>query len=340
MSRRLPVIAFAIFLTLATAQTAFAQGSGDRVVMNDRYVLHSGETHSGDLTVMAREVELQPGSQVNGDLSIISAGNVVLGGEIDGNVSILSPSARLDNTLRLTGNLSICSRDIQQAPGVTITGNQSTGCNQLGAVFSGVRRGGGFPQIGSAIASEFNGNPILRFFRVIVTAFALAALAALAAVVFPRQINRMTETAMSKFATTTIVGFVSAVVVIAVTALYLLSLIVTLGLACLASPLVALAWLVVLVALVTGWIAVSIPLGTILLRRFKVYPTPMVSAALGALVLTLVQGLLEMIPCVGWLAWLMLIVLGSAGFGSVLLTRFGTRPYPEIVPVRSRPEIV
>jgi hypothetical protein len=331
----------AVVLPLVRVQVVSAQGPSERVIVNERYVLGSGEVHSGNLTIVAREVEIQAGSRVDGDVSIVSAGNVTLSGEINGDVSILAPSARLGSDLRVNGSLTVCAREFQQASEATITGGQSTGCNQLGTILSGVGRGtGGFPQ---ALGDTFFGedeNPIVHLFRVIVTACAVAALGALAATVFPRNVRRMTETAMSRFASTTAIGVVSMAVALTLSAVYLLSIVLTLGITCLVVPLVAAAWFVIVLALLTGWIAVSVPLGTLLLHRFKVYPTPLVSAALGALVLTLIHGLLEMIPCVGWLAWVLLIVLGSAGFGSVVLTRFGTRPYPEIVPARAYPDIV
>jgi hypothetical protein len=119
-----------------------------------------------------------------------------------------------------------------------------------------------------------------------------------------------------------------------------LSIVFTLGLTCLASPVIGFGWLAVGIALITGWIAVSVPVGTMVLHRLKIYPTPMVAAAVGTLVTTLAQGILGMIPCLNLISWLAVIVLGSAGFGAVLLTRFGTRPYPEIITARAGSEIL
>jgi hypothetical protein len=332
-------------LALAPARFVLAQApSGsqpDRISVNDQYVLRSGATHAGNLTVVAREVTLEEGSTVNGDLSVVSAGPVTLNGQINGDVSILAPSAQLGKTLRINGSLSICAREVKQASEAIISGSQSTGCNRLGDLFSGVSRGAGnFPPLGNTPFGDTASNPLFRFFQVIFTSLGMAALAALAAAIFPRQVNRMSGTAISQALTTTLVGFLSIAVAVALSAIYVVSIPLTLGLTCLGLPIVGLLWLVIGIALVVGWIAVSIPFGTTLLHRMKVYPTPMVAAALGTLVLTLVQGLVQMIPCIGWIGWLMLIVIGSAGFGAVLLTRFGTRPYPEMVMARARPEIL
>lgn len=342
---RAGLLLFVSLLALASAQVALAQGPSDnktdRVSVNDRYVLQRGTTYNGNLTIVAREVTLEEGSTVNGDLSVVSAGAVILNGQINGDVSILAPSAQLGKTLRINGSLSICAREVNQAAEAAISGNQSTGCNRLGNIFSGVSRGAGnFPAFGETAFGAATSNPVFRFFRVVFTSLGMAALAALAAAIFPRQVNRMSGTAMSQALTTTLVGFLSLGVALALSAIYVVSIPLTLGLTCLGLPIVGLLWLVIGIALITGWISVSIPLGTALLHRLKVYPTPMVAAALGTLVLTLALGLIEMIPCIGWIGWLMLVVIGSAGFGAVLLTRFGTRPYPEMVVARARPELL
>ena len=53
---------------------------------------------------------------------------------------------------------------------------------------------------------------------------------------------------------------------------------------------------------------------------------PVLAGGLGTLVVSLVLGGIGFIPCVGWLGY---FVVGLIGLGAVLLTRFGSRPYPE-----------
>ncbi len=338
IKRLLGIFAFGIatILALGTAHVASAQGSDGHVVINDHYVLHANETLSGDVTIMARQVELEAGSKVDGILSIIAAGSVVMDGEVDGDLSILAASTHLGKSFRLSGDLSVCSREYVLDPAATISGSQNTGCNQLGSVLGGVTRSSdGSSKISLPFFGGSNDSLITRLFRVIVTACALAALAALAVAVFPRQINRLSGTAMTSAGTTTVFGFLSLCVALAVTILYLLSMVLTVGLTCLVSPLFGLMWLLIIAGLLAGWIAVSVPVGKMILYRLHMSPTPMVAAAVGTLALTLVQGFLSLIPCINLLGLLLLIILGSTGFGSSLLTRFGTRPYPEIVTARA-----
>jgi len=62
------------------------------------------------------------------------------------------------------------------------------------------------------------------------------------------------------------------------------------------------------------------------------------SAALGTFVLNFVTNGIGFIPCIGWLVPFMVSMLG---LGAVFLSRFGTQPYPQVVPqVMPEPEEV
>jgi hypothetical protein len=84
------------------------------------------------------------------------------------------------------------------------------------------------------------------------------------------------------------------------------------------SPLAALA---LSAAWLFGWCALGLLVGQRLLRALKVRDLAAIwQAALGVLIMSLVGAL----PCIGWAVWLF---GGMYAFGSVILTRFGTRVY-------------
>jgi hypothetical protein len=59
---------------------------------------------------------------------------------------------------------------------------------------------------------------------------------------------------------------------------------------------------------------------------------------LGTLLLTFVVGGIGMIPCIGWIAPL---IVASLGVGGVILTRFGSQAYvvsDPVVPEKSAPK--
>src|SRR5262249_54002634 len=144
----------------------------------------------------------------------------------------------LGNDLHINGDLSVCAGNLSQASGVTINGKQSTGCNRVGGAFSGTGVGGGSSSF-NVHQNDEGPNPIAQFFGSIIKACAAAALAALLAVIFPNQLNRMTNTAMSVPVTTAIAGFLSMIVAGAVTAIYGITVALTV-VTCIALPIVGL----------------------------------------------------------------------------------------------------
>jgi hypothetical protein len=80
------------------------------------------------------------------------------------------------------------------------------------------------------------------------------------------------------------------------------------------------------VAILFGWIAAGLLLGTKVLRAAtKKEPTPVAAVAAGILVLTLVSN----VPCIGW-ALAIAILMWSVG--AVVQSYLGTRPYGSAPP--------
>ncbi|MCX6025837.1 MAG: hypothetical protein NTY23_06225, partial [Chloroflexi bacterium] len=92
-------------------------------------------------------------------------------------------------------------------------------------------------------------------------------------------------------------------------------------------PVAALGAVLLLAAVVFGWIAIGVEVGNRLAQVLKWKLHPAASAALGTLVLTLVLDFIGIVPCVGWLGS---AIVGAIGLGAVVLTRFGARTYGEV----------
>jgi hypothetical protein len=98
-------------------------------------------------------------------------------------------------------------------------------------------------------------------------------------------------------------------------------------------PIFAVVWISLNVALAVGWMVVCYPFGTLIMRRLHMEYSPVLAVAIGTAALTLVQGVLSMIPVLNVLAGVALVIFGSVGLGTVFLTRFGWRSYPQIITV-------
>ena len=105
--------------------------------------------------------------------------------------------------------------------------------------------------------------------------------------------------------------------------LVILALIITI----LLSPVSLLGIFALIAAWVVGLVALSLEIGRKLAAALnQSWPAPLM-AGLGMLILSLFfNGFSQIVPCFGWMPK---FVLGLWVMGAVILTRFGTREYPE-----------
>jgi len=102
-------------------------------------------------------------------------------------------------------------------------------------------------------------------------------------------------------------------------------------------PLAILVLIAFSIMLVFGWIGLGLELGKRMEKLFKSTWSSSIATGLGTLTLSLVMALIGWIPCLGWLA---VILVAMVGFGSVVLTRFGTRLPDSVNPAQPTPPSV
>lgn len=174
--------------------------------------------------------------------------------------------------------------------------------------------------------------------HIIWNALILSVLAAVAMRLQPTMYLRASSAAQAATTETAIAGFITMGTATVLTFLYVILSALTLGLLCLALPLVGVAWGALTLALIAGWMVVGYPIGAEIVRRTEIKLSMPVIAAFGTGTLTVVHGLLEMLPVIGLLSTLMLVAVGSVGLGSLILTRFGRRHYPEVIELKRKNE--
>ncbi|MFN8418002.1 MAG: hypothetical protein U0528_01960 [Anaerolineae bacterium] len=301
-------------------------------------LLRENERVQGDLTAVAKIVDVRDGSAVDGDTLIVAVESARIGGHIAGDLTVLASGidVYLLPGLQVAGDLSICARSINGLNRAAIGGEINTGCDQLGVALS--RYGAGNVSLG---IPGFNLSIFLPFFRgyenifqVLLNAVVIAGLAGLFATLLPAQYQRIVNTIMKASVPAGVLGLLTMGAMVVITVIYAVFGIVTLGLLlCLGLPIMGVFWLVINIALIVGWIGVSFPVGAWLMARLNLDYSRIKAAMIGAGALTLVQGILSLLPCVGFIAWLALLLIGSVGLGSVILTRGGLRPYPEVIQI-------
>jgi len=296
--------------------TVSASGfSDDKVIFGGNFVLDPGEALNGDLVVFGGNVILETGSKVNGD-TVVFGGNVNSNGTINGNLVALGGLVELGEEARVIGDLTVLGSSFEQAPGAYISGTIITEENvpfdfnlpEDFGLFEGDFPVFRFRELPFVSASWF-------FFQVLIW----TGLAVLAALFLQNQAPVINRAAFGEPVMSIVVGLGIAFIA----PLVLLALLLTI----LLSPVSLLGILALLAAWVVGLVSLSIEIGKKLAESMNQNWSTPILAGVGMFILSLLfNGFQHIVPCVGFLPK---FVLGLWVTGAVVLTRFGTKEYPE-----------
>jgi hypothetical protein len=281
----------------------------DEFVMGGNFTLPSGDTLRGNLWIMGGNASLEQGSRVTGDVMLLG-GNVSVDGEVSGNINVIGGNIDLRSQSVVRGDLNIVGGSYNRSPNARIEGNINTGPT---GPFQFM-----LPSGVSVPAVEVRTYPFWDVVSFFFRSFLVAALAVLAVMFWPRHIQRVGRTSLAQPVAAGGLGLLTAVVA------PIILLVMTITIILIPVTLIGLALLAVMALL--GWIALGLEVGQRMAASFNQEWALPVSAGIGTLIFTIVAlGIDHLVPCVGWIVP---TVLGLIGLGAVLLTRFGTQPYP------------
>lgn len=307
--RMIWAILLVIVLLLSSASAALAQGGGgDKYVFGSTYVLPAGETLNGNLYVAGGTATLERNSTVNGNVSV-AGGSVVIGGSVHGDVNVVGGSVGLDSTAVVDGNLNRIGGSIREASGAVVRGTRQRGNAPR---FNPPQMLPQRPSVSRLPESPFSGvvQAILRFFGALGMGVLLALIAAVVLLVVPGPTGQVATTLAHEPA----LSFTAGLLTLVLATLIGFPLLIACGLG-------LLVWMVALIALIFGWIAVGLWVGQRTFALLKLQTaSSLAEAAAGVFLIT-------------WLAWvsprcigfLFGLAVGAIGVGAVLLTRFGTQ---------------
>jgi hypothetical protein len=321
--RGLPLIILALLFALPSL--AFASGpGGGKLVLGGTYTLARAETLNGDLVVIGGAATLEPDSLVTGNVLLIG-GTLGCDGQIVGDLVEIGGLTNLGASSVVRGDVTTLGGILNQAPGAHIYGQILGGATAQGPfqipLPSFQLRPFAFPglwQLGLA--------PVFQALSIGLRTLALAALAVLVVLFWAEPTRRVARAATDQALVAGGVGLLTIVVAPA--------LLVLLGITLCLIPFSVIGALALAGALVYGWLAVGQEVGRRLAGAFHWVLHPAAEAGIGTLILTLVAGLVGLVPCVGWVVP---AVIGLVGLGGVVMTRFGARPYPPVQPAASPP---
>ena len=304
------LLACLLGLLLAFAATpVFADGDGGRLIFGESFTLESGERMDGDLVVLGGSVVLETRSRVEGNV-VVMGGNIGVAGEVEGDVVAFGGNVVLQSTAIVDGDLVTLGGNVQREPGAVVRGSEVESLE-----FRGLPRIELLPRtLRLDTWSNRWSSSIFNIVRDIMVALALAAIGLLVVLFWPKQTEVVNKAVLAAPLASAGVGLLTGVVA----AILIVLLAITICL----SPVAFLLGVAMLVAGVFGWVAIGLLVGRRLLEALSVKGiTSLAAVAAG----TLLISLLRAIPCLGGI---FAFVVGCAGLGAVVLTRFGTQTYP------------
>jgi hypothetical protein len=297
---RILLLFMAVVAIVSLAGCAPMRSGG--LVVGDSYRLESGQTLNNDLTVIGGNALVEEDAIVNGDVAVIG-GNVRIDGRINGEISVLGGNVNLGDTAVVQGDVNTIGGSVQRSPQAVVHGEQV-----------GDRPGRITTMRTPGVTVSF--DPITGPLMAIFQALAVGALALLVNLFAAPQMDRTGRTALAQPIISGGVGLLTIIVAPA--------LLIIIGITIILLPVSLLGLLALGIAGLFGWLSLGLILGRQIAIWLKQPWSDPIHAGAGTLTLSLISSMLNLVPCIGWLANLL---IGLIGLGAVLLTRFGTRDY-------------
>ncbi len=311
--KRWSVLLLALICLAFLAPPAFAQGpnSGDHVCFGDSTLVGGDETPN-NVVLFGCGARIQKGAQVRQDV-VSFGGDVVVesGATIDRDVVVFGGRLTLESGSVVHHDVSVVGGILDRQQGSTVDGRVNYGPGQ----YTFGPRVVSIPPFGTGRGFlDFWGGLVIGAIRALVATVALIALGALVLVFMPAQTQQVAATAERAALPSFGVGCLTFLVAPSLVILFVIT--------CLGIPLGVILAIAMVAAVMFGWIAIGTIVGDRLLRAVRAANiVPMVAMLVGLLILWVITQL----PILGGLIGLFVATLA---LGAVVLTRFGTRPYP------------
>ena len=318
-----------VFTLLVIPRPVFAQSDdGDtKVILGGTYVLESGQSLDRDLAIFGGQGTLEKDTEVNGDI-LIAGGTLIVDGEVNGNIVATGGTVYVEKNAEINGDIILAAATLEVDDEADISGNIVKSGDNLDFNISpsdfipDIR----IPTSGISNAFSAGTNFLFNLVWDFLKILALAGLAALVVLLLQKPTERVAESLILQPAVSGGLGLLTLIVAV--------PLIILLSITIILIPVALVAVLAWILAILYGWIAVSLEIGKRVARLLKQDWAAPIAGGIGALLLTLIVSMLDWIPCIGWVFW---IVPASFGLGAVLASRFGTQVYGQAVSVEGRP---
>jgi hypothetical protein len=301
---------------MTSLRTIFAMGSvfllgasfdspKNGILFRESFTVPAQETYSGNLIAVESTVRLEEGSTFDGNM-ILVGGSMESAGKIIGDIASVGASIHFASPSILSGNAVCIGTAPQVDAGAGVTGTIHT------------LEGFSLPNSPTAENTQETGSAAGKadfWYEVTIILFRMFLLSAVATLIFlflPSPAERVARTIVEKPAVSFLIGLLT---MMAAAALFLL-----LALTVCLSPLSLLGSIILLVAILLGWVALGWEIGVQVCGMLRMKAHPAVVAGIGTIILTLIASGLGFVP---WAGPILILLVLSFGLGAVVLTRFG-----------------
>jgi hypothetical protein len=310
-----------LLLLLAPTAPAYAQGGphDGKVIIGQDFTLKSGETLNGDLVVIGGQVTIEEGASVNGNIVVIG-GSLKMDGQATGDAVVIGGVVAMGDQSSVAGDLVTVGGTLQRSAGAKVGGNVVTNLPppSLRLPIPPNAPAAQLPPTLPTPDFHFGLDALGSTLGVFVWAGLLAGLAMLLTLFLHPQLDRVAQAVTRQPFVSGSIGLLTAILA-PITLIILVVTILLIPVALAAVILLALAWLF-------GVVALGMEVGDRFTKAIHRTWEPVLSTGAGTFLLGLAVGLVNQVPCVGWLAP---VIVGLIGLGAAISTMFGTRPLPQ-----------
>ena len=307
------IVLLALMLLPVRSAYALSSPRDGRVIIGQNFTLNSGDTLNGDLVVIGGEANIEQSAIVKGDIVIIG-GSLKLDGQGTGDAVVIGGLVTMGEKASLAGDMVTVGGSLQRAEGAVIGGNI---VSNLPPPTIQLPKMPSTPNPPAPPAPKFNINfsPLGTAATVFFQALGLAVLAMLLTVFLHPQLDRVAQAVIAQPFMAGSIGLLTAVIA-PITLVILVVSLILIPVALVATILLVLAWLF-------GVVAFGMEVGDRFTKAIHQTWEPVLATGFGTFLLAIVIGTVNLVPCIGWLAG---VLVGLIGLGAAVITMFGTRP--------------
>jgi hypothetical protein len=276
--------------------------TGDKVVIGNTFRLQSGESLKGNLIVIGGTANIEAGATITGDV-VLTGGTITIAGKLDGNLVAIGGAITLADGAVVNGDIVTVGASLKKSDSATVNGQITEQSPSVDLNDHSVWQ---FPW-------QSKENLLASFLTATFESFAMAAFAVVIGLILPHQTHNLSAAIQEEPLISAAVGLLAVIG----SPILLLIMIITLILI----PVAVLYVLLFGLALAFGWIGLGNFIGERLSHAVKGNWAPAVSAGIGTLLISLLIGVINLIPCVGWVIG---IILSLIGLGAIVITKFGS----------------